>query len=105
MMSIRCVNFIKAGLSKKRAHSKRPSSRTSGLRAVDVLDSRELLATFLVTNLGNSGAGSLRQAIINSNAQAGANTIDFDVAGTIPISRGSLPAITNTVTIDGSSAP
>ena len=75
------------------------------LRGLEVLESRELLSTFTVTNLHNSGAGSFRQAIIESNHQQGANTIDFDVAGTIRIGRTSLPAITDTVTIDGSTAP
>ena len=51
------------------------------------------------------GAGSFRQAIIESNKQPGADTIDFDVAGTIRIGRTSLPAITDTVTIDGTTAP
>ena len=72
---------------------------------VEVLESRELLATFLVTNLRNYGAGSLRQAIIESNKRPGADTIDFDVAGTILNCKTSLPAITDTVTIDGSTAP
>ena len=72
---------------------------------VEVLEGRELLATFTVTNLNNAGAGSLRQAIIDSNEQPGADTIDFDVAGTIRVGRTSLPAITDTVTIDGSTAP
>ena len=80
-------------------------SSGSRVSELEVLESRELLATFTVTNLHNSGAGSLRQAIIASNAQAGPNTIDFDVTGTIRVARTSLPAITNTVTIDGSSAP
>ena len=35
----------------------------------------------------------------------GADTIDFAVAGTIRVGRAALPAITDTVTIDGSSAP
>jgi parallel beta-helix repeat protein len=75
------------------------------MRGVEVLEDRELLSTFTVTNLHNAGAGSLRQAIIASNEQPGANTIDFAVAGTIRVGRTSLPAITNTVTIDGASAP
>ena len=58
-----------------------------------------------MTNLNSSGAGSLRQAIIASNAQPGPDTIDFGVAGTIRIGRKSLPAITGTVNIDGASAP
>ena len=52
-----------------------------------------------------SGAGSFRQAIIEANQQPGADTIDFDVAGTIRIGRTSLPAFTSPVTIDGSTAP
>jgi hypothetical protein len=71
----------------------------------EILEGRELLSTFTVTNLRNTGSGSLREAIIESNAQSGANTIGFSVAGTIRIKGKSLPAITNTVTIDGESAP
>ena len=85
--------------------STRRSSCRATLRVVELLESRELLATFSVTNLLNSGAGSLRQAIIGSNKQPVGNTIDFDVAGTIRISGTSLPAITEPVTIDGTTAP
>ena len=59
----------------------------------------------VVTNTADSGPGSLRQAILDSNAATGAtNTIDFDIPGpgvqTIaPLSP--LPAITNPVLIDG----
>ena len=105
MMTFNCVKRFKSGVSKKLARSKRRSSLDSMPRGVEVLESRELLATFPVTNLQNSGAGSLRQAIIESNKRPGADTIDFDVAGTIRIGRTSLPAITDTVTIDGSTAP
>ena len=86
VMAPACVNRFRSGLSKALA---RPASRCSPqrLRGVEVLESRELLATFTVTNLHNSGAGSLRQAIIESNKQPGADTIDFDVAGTIRIGR------------------
>ena len=86
-------------------HCRRRAARKLALRGLEVLEARELLSTFTVTNLHNTGSGSLRQAIVESNAQAGANTIDFDVAGTIRIGGTSLPAITNTVTIDGTSAP
>ena len=75
------------------------------MRGLEVLESRDLLATFTVTNLKNAGTGSFRQAIIEANKQPGADTIDFGVAGTIRISRTSLPAITNNVTIDGTTAP
>jgi hypothetical protein len=45
--------------------------------AVSALEERRLLATFTVTNIGNSGAGSLRQAIVDANTTPGANTINF----------------------------
>ena len=101
----RYINHSNPKLSKNLARPRRQSSLHSRLFGVEVLEGRQLLATFTVTNLHDSGAGSLRQAIIESNAQPGADTIDFDVAGTIRIGRTSLPAITDTVTIDGYHGP
>ena len=40
-----------------------------------------LATTYTVTNTGDSGAGSLRQAIIDVNANPGADTIDFNIPG------------------------
>jgi hypothetical protein len=65
-------------------------------------------ATFTVTNTNDDGAGSLRQAMLDANANAGADTIRFDIPGdgvqTIsPVSA--LPAVTDTVTIDGYTQP
>lgn len=60
-------------------------------------------ATFTVSNLDDSGAGSLRQAIIDANALAGADIIDFSVSGTI-FPESQLPALsdnTGGTTIDG----
>ena len=66
-------------------------------------DWQGLLDSFTVTNTDDSGAGSLRQAIIDANALAGADTIDFAIAGsgvqTINL-LSALPTITETVTID-----
>ena len=73
------------------------------------MEDRTLLSTFSVLNTGDGGAGSLRQAILDSNAATGAtNTIDFSIPGsgvqTIePVSP--LPAITSPVLIDGLSQP
>jgi hypothetical protein len=73
------------------------------------MEDRTLLSAFLVTNTADSGPGSLRQAILDSNAATGAtNTIDFAIPGqgvqTIaPLSA--LPAITQAVLIDGFSQP
>jgi hypothetical protein len=73
------------------------------------MEDRTLLSTFLVSNTGDSGPGSLRQAILDSNAATGAtHTINFDIPGSgvqeiAPLSP--LPAITNPVLIDGFSQP
>ena len=105
MMELSFVNRFQGRSIKKLARTRRRAHRRSGMRALEVLESRDLLATFSVTNLKNAGTGSFRQAIIEANKQPGADTIDFDVAGTIRISRTSLPAITSSVTIDGTTAP
>jgi len=64
--------------------------------------------TFVVTNTNDDGAGSLRQAILDANANAGADIINFNIpgAGVHTISPvGGLPPITDPVTIDGYSQP
>jgi parallel beta-helix repeat protein len=60
-------------------------------------------SSYVVTNLNDSGPGSLRTALISANTANG-NVISFDVAGTITLSS-SLPAITKTMTLDGTTAP
>ncbi len=64
-----------------------------------------LAATFTVTTTADSGAGSLRQAILDANALAGLDTIAFAIPGagehTIQPVTG-LPTITDAVVIDGS---
>jgi len=59
-------------------------------------------ATFTVTNLNDSGAGSLRQAVTNADAAPGADTITFSVSGTILLAS-TLPHITDVagLTVDG----
>jgi titin len=61
-----------------------------------------------VTSTADDGPGSLRQAILDANAHTGADTITFAVPGdgvqTIqPLSA--LPAVTDAVTIDGTTQP
>jgi hypothetical protein len=66
-------------------------------------------ATFEVTNTNDSGPGSLRQAILDANANAGPDTIVFDVPQAACNASGvceihpltNLPEITDQVTIDG----
>ncbi len=77
---------------------------------LETLETRQMLSTLVVTSASDSGAGSLRQAIItsNSNTTATADTIDFQIAGggvqTINL-LSALPAITRPVVIDGTSQP
>src|SRR5208283_584475 len=62
-------------------------------------------ATFLVTNTNDSGVGSLRQAILDANANPGADTIDFAGGVTGPIALASnLPDISDNLTINGPGA-
>jgi hypothetical protein len=61
-------------------------------------------AAYTVSNTNDSGAGSLRQAILDANANAGTDTISFSIPGTgvrIISPTSALPAITEAVTIDG----
>ena len=62
----------------------------------------------MVTNTNDSGPGSLRQAIIDSNATMDVNTIDFNIPGTgvqTIAALSPLPAITQAVAIYGYSQP
>ena len=60
-------------------------------------------ATFEVTTIDDSGAGSLRQAILDANAaQDGANTITFDLdPGSVILLSSPLPDVSQSLTIDG----
>ncbi|HEU4891732.1 MAG TPA: FG-GAP-like repeat-containing protein [Vicinamibacterales bacterium] len=63
---------------------------------------------FTVSNTNDSGAGSLRQAILNANASVGTfDTITFNI-GAAPFRiapTSPLPTITDAVTIDGTTQP
>ena len=57
--------------------------------------------SYVVTSFADSGAGTLRQAIIDANNSAGADTITFNSSGTITLST-PLPSLTGSnITIDG----
>ncbi|MDQ4120908.1 MAG: hypothetical protein M3209_05635 [Acidobacteriota bacterium] len=78
--------------------------------AVAFLTGASQAATFTVTNTADSGGGSLRQAILNANASAGADTINFNIAGggvhtILPQGANPLPEITDSVTINGTTQP
>ena len=65
--------------------------------------------TYVVTNTNTSGPGSLSQAISDSNARTGQDTIVFNVPGSgvqrIDFSQGFLPEITDSLVIDGYTQP
>ncbi len=89
----------------------RSSRKVSRRRfSVETLECRQLLATFTVTNVDDSGTGSLRQAIISSNATKGTATdvIDFEIGSggvqTIAL-KSALPAVTRPVAINATTQP
>lgn len=85
---------------------RRQRPRTTCRPRIERVESRELLTLFVVSTTADSGQGSLRQAIIDSNATYGSNEIDFAIEGeftgppTIQLDA-ALPPITNSVLIDG----
>lgn len=87
-------------MTKKTLRNRRP------LR-FEKLEERRLLATYVVSNTADSGMGSLRQAILESNASLARDTIAFSIAS-IPRKiepKSGLPPITDPVTIDATTQP
>ncbi len=71
-----------------------------------VLASPAWAANYTVTNTNDSGAGSLRQAMIDANATADTDSISFSVLGSITLDS-TLPTVTDGsggLTINGGSA-
>src|SRR5438128_1811143 len=93
---------LRAGVRRRARTEQRPNA--ARLR-VEQLEVRLVPANYLVTNTSDSGAGSLRQAILDANANAGADTIQFSI-GTQGSQQtisptSALPSLTDQVTIDG----
>lgn len=81
------------------------------VRAINSLAASEavpLFSVFTVTNIGDSGVGSLRQAILDANLSSGSDLIQFNISGAgvhkITV-LSALPDITDPVTIDGTTQP
>jgi len=65
-------------------------------------------AAFVVTNTNDAGVGSLRQAILDANTNAGQDVIQFAIVGAGPHTiapLSPLPAITGQTLVDGFSQP
>src|SRR6516225_5615589 len=71
-----------------------------------VLEDRTLPSTFLVSTLADSGAGSLRQAILDANTNHDTDQIVFapSLQGTIALSSGELNVTDDNLTITGPGA-
>ena len=95
---------------KRSKNSKNPKNRPAAKASkrdlrFERLEDRSMLSAIAVTNLNDHGAGSLRQALLTANSSGGADTITFDVAGTINLTSGALPMVMGQVDLDGASAP
>src|SRR2546430_12805199 len=77
------------------------------LRPFEAMEGRLLCATFTVTSAADTGAGSLRQAILSANATPGVDTIAFRIGTGLqtiaPLSA--LPAIKDPLTLDATTQP
>jgi hypothetical protein len=91
----------------------RPAARQARSRPmiIEPLEGRLVLSPLIVSNTNDSGAGSLRQAIISSNDTAGSSTITIDfaigksgVVETIAL-KSALPPLIHPVVINGASEP
>jgi hypothetical protein len=86
----------------------RPASRAPFRPRLEPLEDRTLLSAFHVTTTADAGSGSLRQAIMDSNAAPGSNTIDFNIGGggiqTIQLAS-ALPAISVPVVMNATTQP
>jgi len=94
----------------KRSGSKKSvGGKTTFVPRLEVLESRELLATFVVTNTSSdvNTSGSLPWAVQQSNGTPGQNTINFNIpgSGVQIINLNSVEYISNPVVINGTSQP
>ncbi len=92
----------------------RPSRRVQARRPrLEALECRELLTGYSVTTVADAGPGSLRAAILLADADgsAGVDTISFAIPTTLGAAtqtialQSSLPAVTRSIVIDGTTQP
>ena len=108
-----CKGHENTSLAKPIHENRRLTQRPSKLCKVAALFALFSISTvaadtYTVTNTNDSGAGSLRQAIIDANGHSGPDNISFNIPGSgvrTITPAGELPVITSPVTIDGYTQP
>src|SRR5262245_8317386 len=102
MSVFRSVSKWLRGCGRPAAEVRKPARARLGLES---LDARIVPSTFHVTTLTDAGAGSLRAAVAQADAHAGADTIVFDdgLTGTIALTGGELD-LTDHLKINGPGA-
>src|SRR5689334_18053532 len=70
-----------AAAARRRARPCRSAAIAAAARAVETLEPRVLFSTFVVSSTADAGGGSLRQAILDANANPGADQITFNLPG------------------------
>src|SRR5262245_41402520 len=98
--------FVPSGAEQGHRPARLGKRALSPRLSVEQLGDRIVPSTFTVENLADSGTGSLRQAVLDANANPGADLIRFASAargGTIALTGGEL-SVTDDLTIDGPGA-
>lgn len=82
------LHSLKSALASNRSQGRGRGRAATHRPNLEVLEDRTLPSTFTVLNLADSGAGSLRQAVLDANDNPGADLIEFagGFQGTIPLS-------------------
>src|SRR5437867_2028176 len=85
-----------------------PRRNASVIHRAEPLESRTLLSAFVVDSTADSGRGTLRQALLDANANGGPDEIQFNFqsSGLHTIRPASpLPPLTGAIMIDGTTQP
>jgi predicted outer membrane repeat protein len=104
-MSARSIKRAHARTAKRHSVVRRATLGTAAaLGAGAIAASAAQAADFQVTNTDDSGNGSLRQAILDANGAAGADTISFAASASGRIELAGALDVTDSVTINGPGA-
>src|SRR5947209_8812529 len=98
--------FVPSGTEKGHRSPRLRKRPLAARLSFERLEDRTVPSTFMVSNLSDSGAGSLRQAILDANGNPGADLIRFAPAardGTIALAGGQM-SILDDLIIDGPGA-